>query len=245
MRSVEYARWAGRYQAIRAEFGNPFEREEAAERRLAELLPAEARDGALARASERLGEREVVVVGLAPGAGPPPVWRLPASERRPAVVAADGATRPCLDAGLTPDVVVTDLDGPVPSEVAANVAGALVVVHAHGDNLPALERWVPEFSGELAGSWAGPPRDGLIDVGGFTDGDRGVYLAEHVGAARILLWGFDFHPAEGSRETRAKLVWAERLIGELAERGHTPIELWARDGAIRPYPTAATGPSTQ
>jgi uncharacterized Rossmann fold enzyme len=245
---MEYERWSDRYEAIRQEFGYPFEREEEAERTLARLLPEAARSGALERIAHRLRNREVVVVGLAPGAGPPPVWRLGNGERRPALIAADGATRVCMEAGLTPDVVVTDLDGPVPSEVAANADGALVVIHAHGDNVPALERWVPEFSGELAGSWAGPPRDGLIDVGGFTDGDRSAYLAEHVGAERILLWGFDFQTVEGpvsAARKLAKLQWAQRLIRELAERGSTPIEWWSRDGDRTPYESAPTGPSTQ
>ncbi|HEV2166774.1 MAG TPA: 6-hydroxymethylpterin diphosphokinase MptE-like protein [Thermoplasmata archaeon] len=245
---MDYARWANRYEAIRAEFGYPFEREEEAERLLAGLLPAESLDGALERISTRLAEREVVVVGLAPGVGAPPVWTLPKGPRRPAIVAADGATRICLEAGLTPDVVVTDLDGPVPSEVAANAAGALVLIHAHGDNLRALERWVPEFTGELAGSWAGPPRDGLLDVGGFTDGDRSVYLAEHVGAARILLWGFDFRrvdPAGAGPAKLRKLAWAERLIRELAEQADCPVERWDPDGRRTPYGEAETGPSTQ
>ncbi len=163
-------------------------------------------------------------------------------------MAADGATRICLDAGLTPDVIVTDLDGPVPSELSANASGSLAVIHAHGDNVPALERWVPEFSGELAGSWAGPPRDGVLDVGGFTDGDRAVLLAEHVGARRILLWGFDFErvdPSEASGPKLAKLAWADRLIREVAGRSSTPIEWWARDGRRRPYGATGIGPSTQ
>jgi uncharacterized Rossmann fold enzyme len=187
-------------------------------------------------------------VGLAPGAGAPPVWTLPSGGPRPVIVAADGAAQLCLSAGLTPEVVVTDLDGPVPSEVSANASGSLVVIHAHGDNIPALERWVPEFSGELAGSWAGPPRDGLIDVGGFTDGDRSVYLSEHVGASRILLWGFDFGnvvPSEESERKLAKLAWADRLIRELADHANTPIEWWSRDGRRRAYGTGLTGPSTQ
>jgi uncharacterized Rossmann fold enzyme len=245
---MEYDRWVHRYEAIRSEFGYPFEREEEAEQALARLLPEAARSGALERLARRLSEREVVVVGLAPGAGPPPVWSLGKGDRRSAIIAADGATRVCMEAGLIPDVVVTDLDGPVPSEVAANSAGSIVLIHAHGDNLPALERWVPEFSGELAGSWAGPPRDGLIDVGGFTDGDRSVYLADHVGAARILLWGFDFRTVEETNSAPlklAKLAWAERLIRDLAERGVTPIEWWGRDGDRRPYESAVNGPSTQ
>jgi 2-amino-4-hydroxy-6-hydroxymethyldihydropteridine diphosphokinase len=234
---VRYELWAPRYEAIRTDFGYPFAREERAARRLGELLPPAARRDPLGRIAARLRGRDVVVVGLAPSAGPPPIWRLPPSTPTPAVVAADGAARPCLGAGIVPAVIATDLDGPIPSEVEANGRGALVVVHAHGDNLPALERWVPEFPGELAGSWAGPPREGLIDVGGFTDGDRAAYLAEEAGARRILLWGFD--PGAVEQEPRAlrgtkrrKLAWAVRLLEELARGSAVPLLWWRPDGSF-------------
>jgi 2-amino-4-hydroxy-6-hydroxymethyldihydropteridine diphosphokinase len=234
---VRYERWAPRYEAIRADFGYPFSEEERAATILSRLLPAASRIDALSRVRDRLGGRDAIVVGLAPGAGPPPVWRLAPSAPPPAVVAADGAARTCLAAGLVPAVVVTDLDGPVPAEVEANGRGALVVVHAHGDNVPALERWVPEFPGPLVGSWAGPPRDGLLDVGGFTDGDRAAYLAEEAGARRILLWGFDANAVDEAdlRERdvkRRKLLWAVRLLEELAGYGSAPLFWWRRDGSL-------------
>jgi 2-amino-4-hydroxy-6-hydroxymethyldihydropteridine diphosphokinase len=241
---VRYELWAPRYEVIRAEFGFPFSEEERAATTLERLLPERARGAPLPRIGARLRGRDVVVVGLAPGAGPPPVWRLPPSAPPLAVVAADGATRPCLEAGLVPTVITTDLDGPVPAEVEANGRGALVVVHAHGDNLPALERWVPEFPGELAGSWAGAPRDGLLDVGGFTDGDRAAYLADELGARRILLWGFDAgvfeEPEPAARELkRRKLAWTVRLLEELARDGASPLFWWRRDGSLAQVGSAA------
>jgi len=234
---VRYALWAPRYEAIRSDFGYPFEREELAAATLERLLPEAARDAPLGRLRPRVVGRDAIIVGLAPGAGPPPVWRLPATGPAPAVVAADGATRACLDAGLVPNIIVTDLDGPVAAEVEANGRGAFVVVHAHGDNVPALERWVAEFPGEIAGSWAGPPRDGLLDVGGFTDGDRAAYLAEELGARRMLLWGFDQdlvdEPDERVREVkRRKLRWAHRLLEDLAREGRAPLLWWRRDGSF-------------
>jgi 2-amino-4-hydroxy-6-hydroxymethyldihydropteridine diphosphokinase len=237
---VRYDAWAPRYASIREEFGFPFDREERAADVLESLLPPKARADPLARLGPRLRGRDVVVVGLAPDAGPPPVWRLPAAPGRPEIVAADGAAARCLDGGLVPAVVVTDLDGPVPSEVTANQRGSIVVVHAHGDNIPALERWVPEFPGELAGSWAGPPRPALLNVGGFTDGDRAAYLAEALGARRILLWGFDFDrvvegPGEGRSRKLAKLAWAHRLLDDLAEQGSVPMFTWRRDGSLESY----------
>jgi 2-amino-4-hydroxy-6-hydroxymethyldihydropteridine diphosphokinase len=234
---VRYELWAPRYEAIRAEFGYPFAQEERAAATLERLLPAPARVDPLPRLAPRIGRRDVVVVGLAPGAGPPPVWRLPPTDPPVAVIAADGAARVCLAARLVPSVITTDLDGPVEAEVEANGRGALVVVHAHGDNVSALERWVPEFPGELAGSWAGPPRNGLLDVGGFTDGDRGAYLAEELGARRVLLWGFD-PEAVGEEEPSArglkqrKLRWSVRLLEELADEGRSPLYWWRRDGSL-------------
>lgn len=247
---MQYERWAPQYERIRAEFGFPFAAEEAAVARLTALLPPEARRDALGRLKARLHGRDAIVVGLAPHAGPPPVWRLPTGGRPPALVAADGATATCLTAGLVPDVVATDLDGPIPAEVAANRRGSLVVVHAHGDNLAAVEAWVPEFSGALAGSWAGPPRDGILDEGGFTDGDRAAFLAEAAGASRILLWGFDFATVEEAdalarARKQAKLAWARRLLGWLAAEGATPLLTWRKDGGLEPYAAGTNGASTR
>jgi 2-amino-4-hydroxy-6-hydroxymethyldihydropteridine diphosphokinase len=134
--------------------------------------------------------------------------------------------------------------------VSANRRGSLVVVHAHGDNVPALEEWVDQFPGELAGSWAGPPRDDLLDVGGFTDGDRAAYLAAHVGATTVLLWGFDFErvsepdPASAGRK-QAKLRWAQRSLDLLATSGGVPLVTWERTGARVPYPAGKYVASTR
>jgi uncharacterized Rossmann fold enzyme len=248
---LEYLRWAPVYERIREEFEFSWDREESAADRLVELLPPAALDRPLERLGARLRGREVVVVGLAPRAGPPPLWRQPFTTGGVAVVAADGATATCLESGIIPDVIVTDLDGPVPSEVNANRRGALVVVHAHGDNRALLDEWVPQFPGELAGSWAGPPRDGLLDEGGFTDGDRAAYLAEAAGAARLLLWGFDLeHAIEPDRSARlrkeAKLRWAARALSELAASSATPVVTWNRDGTLSPYRAAGIdGASTR
>jgi 2-amino-4-hydroxy-6-hydroxymethyldihydropteridine diphosphokinase len=240
---VQYETWALRYAEIQREFGFPFDREELAARTLERLLRPADRTDPLGRLGLRIAARDAVIVGRAPGAGPPPVWRLPPSADRPVLIAADGATETCLAAGLVPSIVVTDLDGPVASEVNASGRGSLVVVHAHGDNIAALERWVPEFPGELAGSWAGPPRPALLDVGGFTDGDRGAFLAEALRARRILLWGFDFDQVDAPDPTRraqklAKLRWARKLLDELAETGRSPIFRWELDGTLVPYRTA-------
>ncbi len=247
---MEYSAWSPRYDQIRTEFGFPFEREIAAADLLESLLPDSAKGDPLARLRPLVEGRTAVVIGLAPRTGPPPLWRLPASSRSPALLAADGATATCLDAGLVPTIVVTDLDGPVASEVAANRRGSVVVVHAHGDNQSALREWVGQFPGALVGSWAGPPRNGLLNVGGFTDGDRAAFLADHLGAERILLWGFDFSRTAPSdpvahEQKLAKLTWAERVLGDLARDGTAPLYLWRSDGTLERYPPGKYEESTR
>lgn len=247
---MEYSLWAPQYELIRRAFGFDFAREEVAARRLTELLPLSAGIDPLGRIGRRLSGSEAIVVGRAPRGGPPPVWRIPPTPRRPTIVAADGASEICLNAGLVPDVIVTDLDGPVASEVTANERGSFTVVHAHGDNVPRLEEWVGQFPGELAGSWAGPPTETLFDVGGFTDGDRAAYLASAVGASRVLLWGFDFKtvevtdPAKNERKRR-KLGWADRALRFLSAHSPCPIAQWHRDGTIAPYPSDNVVESTK
>jgi 2-amino-4-hydroxy-6-hydroxymethyldihydropteridine diphosphokinase len=247
---VRYEIWAPQYERLRADFGFPWEAERTSADRLVELLPAAARAEPLGRIVPLLRHRDVIVVGLAPGAGPPPLWKLAETSPTPAIVAADGAAETCLRAGLVPTVVATDLDGPVPAEIEANRRGSVVLVHAHGDNLPALEEWVPQFPGALAGSWAGPPRAELLDVGGFTDGDRAAYLADHAGARRVLLWGFDFDEVDeadpaGRERKRAKLRWARELLDFLARRGSAPLFLWRRDGSLERYPGGNAVASTR
>ncbi|MGI0129747.1 MAG: 6-hydroxymethylpterin diphosphokinase MptE-like protein [Thermoplasmata archaeon] len=247
---MEYATWAPLYAQIAAEFGFSFDREERSADRLVALLSPGARSEPLDRIRARLLGRTVVVVGSAPRGGPPPLWRLPARDPAPVVIAADPATAACLDAGIVPELIVTDLDGPIPTEIGANRRGSLVVVHAHGDNRSAVEEWVPQFPGELAGSWAGPPRPSLLNVGGFTDGDRAVFLADHVGASEVLLWGFDFATVDEADPTLrarklAKLSWARRLIAEVAKTGRTAVRVWGRDGSLLPYPAGSSVASTR
>lgn len=237
---MEYREWAPYYHEIQSDFGFPFDEERGSRDALAERLPAAARGDPLPRLRPLIVGRDAIIAGLAPRAGPPPVWTLPPREPRAALFAADGATTVCLEAGLVPDVIVTDLDGPVAAEVTANARGGFAVLHAHGDNRPAIEHWTTEFRGRVAGSWAGAPEDGLLDVGGFTDGDRAAFLAEHLGARRILLWGFDFRRVEetdeASRATKArKLEWARRLLGMLAGRSAGRLFVWNPDGTIVPY----------
>ena len=134
-------------------------------------------------------------------------------------IAVDNATSVLLANGLLPDLIVTDLDGNVREQIMANAEGAVAIVHAHGDNIPALKQHVPHFNGLISGTTPGREVGVVRNYGGFTDGDRAVSIARQFGATKIRLLGFDFDnpvPKLGKDldTKRKKLIWAKRLIFE-------------------------------
>lgn len=144
-------------------------------------------------------------------------------------LAADGAVSAFRERGRVPDAVFTDLDGPVADLIAASGAGCWTIVHAHGDNVDLLRRLVPLIKGPVLGSTQVepmPPK--VLNLGGFTDGDRAVHWASELGAMSILLVGMDFgtiigrhsKPAlrgEALRKKIEKLRIGKELVGMVAE----------------------------
>ncbi|MFB3766246.1 MAG: 6-hydroxymethylpterin diphosphokinase MptE-like protein [Methanotrichaceae archaeon] len=126
-------------------------------------------------------------------------------------IAADGATAVLVSKGIIPQIVVTDLDGPFDAILHANRLGSIIVVHAHGDNVDALQKAVPQLK-NVIGTTQSRPLKNVYNFGGFTDGDRCVFLAKALGAAKIRLAGFDFHDESVTPRKRKKLSWAKRLI---------------------------------
>jgi len=86
------------------------------------------------------------------------------------------------------------------------------VIHAHGDNMPLIRHWTQKFTGPVVGTAQSRPIPPLHNFGGFTDGDRAVYAADHLGAARIIIIGFDLDDPDVDFIKRAKLQWARRLL---------------------------------
>jgi len=127
------------------------------------------------------------------------------------VIAADGATSVLMKNGIVPDIIVTDLDGYMDDEVRANEMGSIMVVHAHGDNMDALSGEVPKLK-KVIGTTQSKPLQNIYNFGGFTDGDRCVFLAQEFGAGTITLIGFDFNDPNVTPVKKKKLIWAERLI---------------------------------
>ncbi len=149
----------------------------------------------------------------------------PAMSENPVVIAADGAAEMCLDLGIIPDFVVTDLDGDYESLVRADSGGSVMVVHGHGDNFDKITSQVPYFS-NVVGTTQNFPLKNVYNFGGFTDGDRSVSLAIEFLAREILLVGMDFDSEIGFFSKRKvsnlelkkqKLQIGKYLVGVLLE----------------------------
>lgn len=169
-------------------------------------------------AAERFGT-EATVFGDAPCLESDIASREPAGT----LISSGSAVHRLLDLGVMPDVVVTDLDGDIDSQLRASADGALTFIHAHGDNQDLIRMYAGSFRGPVILTTQSRPENTVFDFGGFTDGDRAVCIAESFGCRRIVLEGFDFgnpNPKQGSDPTvkLRKLAWAERIISIVGER---------------------------
>ena len=107
------------------------------------------------------------------------------------LISADGATTALINEKIVPDIVVTDLDGKIDDILLANLRGANIVIHAHGDNIDKIANLTPFFNNVL-GTTQVQPIGNLYNFGGFTDGDRAIFLAIELYASEITLAGMDF-----------------------------------------------------
>ena len=105
-------------------------------------------------------------------------------------IVADSAVKPLVENGIIPDIVVTDLDGDENTLKKISKTKTIFVVHAHGDNIEKLE-FVKNFK-NCVGTTQTKPFRKIQNFGGFTDGDRSVFLASYFGAKKIILFGMDF-----------------------------------------------------
>jgi uncharacterized Rossmann fold enzyme len=209
---MDFEEWEPKYEAILNDFKFERYRDVECARILDNLIDSRHIDGILQELDRTIHNQVVAVIGAK-------FEQLSADVDT--IIAADSSTSMLLAQDIFPDIIVTDLDGDLDILRTANDQGTILVVHAHGDNTDKIQRWVPEFRGKIIGTTQAKPFGSLHNFGGFTDGDRAVFLAHHFQAKRVLLSGFDFSNPVAKEGTdpavkKRKLEWAERLIQELA-----------------------------
>jgi len=136
-------------------------------------------------------------------------------------IAADGATSALINIGIIPDAIVTDLDGKHLDDITNEINASnksVVLIHAHGDNLNLLKKYLPQFKNVIPTCQSRPP-SGVFNFGGFTDGDRCLFVSDFFKAKNCILVGFDFKDKHVSDLKHKKLKWAKKLIKTLKKEG--------------------------
>ncbi len=234
---MEFGLWEKYYTEILDDFGFSRENDEESAKLLDEILSTE---GCLTL--NDLGE----IVGFSDkfivfGAGPSikehvEMLKEEYDLRDYVLVAADGATTALIEQRLVPDIVATDLDGNIDDILLANIKGANIVIHAHGDNIDRIAS-LTSFFNNVLGTTQAQPVGNVYNFGGFTDGDRAIFLAVALGASEITLAGMDFGdivtkysrpnlpdilgPADDFK--KKKLVYAERFTNWIGENENVKL----------------------
>ena len=153
-------------------------------------------------------------------------------------IAADSSLKPLVDNGIIPDIIVTDLDGNEDAIKKISKTKSIFVIHAHGDNIEKLQ--MVKKMKNCIGTTQTNPFNKIQNFGGFTDGDRGVFLANHFDAKKIILFGMDFgnqigkfsNTKKSDRETKLKklqigrdlLIWLSTITKSELFTTSKPIE---------------------
>ena len=155
-------------------------------------------------------------------------------------IVADGAVQALIEHNIKPDILVTDLDGDIPSIKKIGRSKIPIIVHAHGNNYEKLEL-VTKFQNKI-GTTQTDKFGKLENFGGFTDGDRCVFLAEAFKPKKIILFGMDFGNKIGKyskkkvidKKTKLKkLEYGKKLLEWIARKSNS--ELYTTTKPIRGF----------
>jgi len=177
--------WNSRYREILKEFN--YNKKKDTESAL--LLDSILGDGKnIKKIHELIKNQNVFVIG----AGPSLSYAIPVLQhfKKTVTIVADSAIKPLIDNGIKPDIIVTDLDGDEKTLRKIGKSKVIFVVHAHGDNISKLNL-IGNFK-NCVGTTQTKPFGRIQNFGGFTDGDRAVFLASYFKAKKIILFGMDF-----------------------------------------------------
>jgi len=222
---MDYKDWRSIYKKIVNDFNFSVKNDEKAADALDKLLQGKKNLFSINKLKDLFNNKEIIIFGAGTSLEKS-IIKNKKNLNDKLKVAADGTTTALLKHKIRPDIIVTDLDGKLSDQLKANLEGSIAVIHAHGDNIKKIKKYVPELKGKIIGTTQinPEPYSLLHNFGGFTDGDRAVYLADHFNAKKIFLMGFDFNGKIGEysfaekkdkKIKLKKLKWCEYLIDVL------------------------------
>ena len=220
--------WESKYREILKDFGYSRKKDSQSCKLLDSLLPKKTK---IKKIRDLIENKPIFVIG----AGPSLQSCIPILKKHKKItkIVADGATKAIIENGLKPDIVVTDLDGDITSLKKAGRTNTIMVVHAHGDNSEKIH-FVKNFR-NCIGTTQTKPVGKVKNFGGFTDGDRCVFLANHFKAKKIILFGMDFGTRIG-RYSKTRVVDRNIKIAKL-QRGKKLLEWLAQKSQSELYST--------
>lgn len=224
---MRFIDWFPYYQDIRQQFGYSTEKDQNAANILSNMLKKKSLD--LKVLQRKIVRRHVMVIG----AGDSLIQNIKfvKKNRKFVKIVADGATKALIENHINPDIVVTDLDGDISFLRKAERVGAIIIVHSHGDNIEEMKKIVPTLR-RVIGTTQVMPVENVYNFGGFTDGDRCVFLADEFGAEEIVLVGMEFGDRIGVHSKRSvdniqlkidKMKAGKRLLEMLAKRSRSRL----------------------
>lgn len=222
---MKFVDWFPYYQGIRAEFGYSTEKDQEAATMLSGMIKRKALEPKVLQ--KKIAGKGVLVLGAGPSLAKEGI-KIIKKNKTFVKIAADGAVQALLENKIKPDIVVTDLDGDSASLQKAAKSGAVMVVHAHGDNTDMLKKLVPKFK-KVLGTTQVMPVENVYNFGGFTDGDRCVFMAEEFGAKKIVMVGMDFGGTSAYKDVKdpelkkRKMQAGKHLLETLAKQSRSQL----------------------
>ena len=220
--------WESKYRDILKDFGYSRNKDTQSAKLLNSLLQKKT---SVIEIRDLIKNKPVFVIG----AGPSLPSCIPILKRHKKItkIVADGATKAIIENGLRPDIVVTDLDGDIKSLKKAGRTNTIMVVHAHGDNSERIN--LVKYFKNCIGTTQTKPIRKINNFGGFTDGDRCVFLADYFKAKKIILLGMDFGTRIG-KYSKSKVENRTTKIAKL-RRGKKLLEWFAKKSKSDLYST--------
>jgi uncharacterized Rossmann fold enzyme len=221
--------WQEKYQEILHEFSYERSKEMTAAKILDSILK---KRFLLSRLEKKIKKQTVFIIGAGPSLGSSLSYLK--NFRKFTKIVADGATQALIENGIIPDVVVTDLDGNIEFLKKASESNSIMLVHAHGDNINRLP--YANLFRNCIGTTEDKPFGKIKNFGGFTDGDRCVFLANYFGASKIILIGMDFGTQIGKYSK--KVICNKSLKLKKLRKGKSLLEWLAQKSNADLYTTS-------